>query len=331
MFSIIVPIYKVEKFLTQCIDSILAQTYSDFELILVDDGSPDNCPRICDEYAEKDSRIIVIHKKNSGLMSTRKAGIAVAGGDYICFVDGDDFVEKNMLETYHNILSKREIDVISCGYSTYCDGKITTIQQKIPAGFYDKENLLNNVYPQMLSCEPFFSFYIVPSVSTKCFKKDILKKIYANIPDEISLGEDVAASYPMLLCADAVAVINYYGYIYRQNQNSMTHTYDRNLHKKIKSLVLYLRDCNRVYQWNGIEQIDKYAVYLIYLAKNNELIYNRQDTYCVKKKNFKKFLNDEVFSPVIKKVRVRGFKNKFILWCFKTRVVLPLYLLSKKK
>lgn len=96
--SIIVPIYKVERYLKRCVDSILNQTFTDFELILVDDGSPDNCGRICDEYAEKDNRIYVIHKENGGLSDARNAGLDYATGQYIIFVDSDDFVEPDLLE-----------------------------------------------------------------------------------------------------------------------------------------------------------------------------------------------------------------------------------------
>ena len=88
LISIIVPIYGVEKYIKKCVDSILSQTYNEIEVILVDDGSPDQCPSICDEYAKKDSRVRVIHKKNGGLVSARQAGLKVARGDYIGFVDG---------------------------------------------------------------------------------------------------------------------------------------------------------------------------------------------------------------------------------------------------
>lgn len=90
--SIIVPIYNVEKYLPRCIDSILAQTYTDFELILVDDGSSDNCPQICDEYALKDQRIIVIHQINGGVSDARNTALKIARGKYVAFVDGDDFI-----------------------------------------------------------------------------------------------------------------------------------------------------------------------------------------------------------------------------------------------
>ena len=331
MYSIIVPIYKVEEYLPECIESILAQTHKDFELVLVDDGSPDNCPGICDEYAQKDDRVRVVHKENGGLISARKAGLAVAEGDYICFVDGDDFIKKDMLETYCKTLSERDVDVICCSFSTYCDGKTEKFAQKVPEGFYDKAKLKEDIYPQMLSTSPFFSFYIIPSVCTKCFKREIAQRIYAEIPQEISLGEDVAVSYPAILCANSISVINYFGYMYRQNQNSMTHTYDKNLFQKVKSLVLYLQAKKSKYQWEETVQIDEYAVYLLYLAKNNELIYNVQDPYHIKKQNLNVYLSDEVFRQAIERVKMKGFADKFILWCFKNRIVFPLHLLSKKK
>ena len=112
--SVIVPIYNVENYIHRCIDSILAQTFTDFELILVDDGSPDNCGKICDEYAKKDSRINVIHKENGGLSSARNAGLDIASGDYIVFVDSDDYVEKEIADSkaeehYNNIKSNIEL------------------------------------------------------------------------------------------------------------------------------------------------------------------------------------------------------------------------------
>ena len=102
IYSVIVPIYKVEKYLKKCIDSILEQSFKDFELILVDDGSPDNCPQICDEYAKNDSRIKVVHKKNGGLVSARNVGIQTAIGDYICYVDGDDWIHEDTLKNLYN-------------------------------------------------------------------------------------------------------------------------------------------------------------------------------------------------------------------------------------
>ena len=112
MISIIVPIYKVEKYINKCVDSILHQTYDELEIILVDDGSPDNCPAICDEYAKKDSRIQVIHKQNGGLINARKSGLEIAKGEYIGFVDGDDWIEPEMYELFARQIKKYSPDMV---------------------------------------------------------------------------------------------------------------------------------------------------------------------------------------------------------------------------
>ena len=104
--SVIVPVYKVEKYLDRCIESIVNQTYPEFELILVDDGSPDNCPALCDAWAERDGRIRVIHKKNGGLSSARNAGMDVMCGKYVCFIDSDDWIELNFLEVLRSLFEK---------------------------------------------------------------------------------------------------------------------------------------------------------------------------------------------------------------------------------
>ena len=109
MISVIVPIYKVEKYLRGCVDSILNQTYGDFELLLVDDGSPDGCPQICDEYAQRDPRVRVIHKQNGGLISARNTGILAARGSYICILDGDDQALSDMLQFIHDTVSQSPV------------------------------------------------------------------------------------------------------------------------------------------------------------------------------------------------------------------------------
>ncbi|EGP5489252.1 glycosyltransferase, partial [Enterococcus faecium] len=129
--SIIVPVYKVEPYLRKCVDSILAQTFTDFEVILVDDGSPDNSGKICDEYASKDSRVRVIHKKNGGLSSARNAGIDVARGKYLGFVDSDDYIEKDMYELLYDNIVKEQADLSICGiYDIYAGKKVKILPEE---------------------------------------------------------------------------------------------------------------------------------------------------------------------------------------------------------
>ena len=115
LISVIVPVYKVEKYLAQCMDSILSQTHKDLEIILVDDGSPDNCGAMCDEYAKRDSRVKVIHKANGGLSDARNVGLAVCTGDYISFVDSDDYIAPDLYELLATFAEKEDLDVAMCG------------------------------------------------------------------------------------------------------------------------------------------------------------------------------------------------------------------------
>ncbi len=332
MYSIIVPIYKVETYLTQCIESILSQTYESFEVILVDDGSPDNCPKICDKYAKIDSRVKVIHKENGGLISARKAGLNVANGEYICFVDGDDFISCDMLENYEKILSKQKVDIICTGYSTYYDNdNIVSVSQKVSNGYFDHKGLKEEIYPTMLSVEPFYTYKIIPTVWSKCIRKDIAIVTYKDIPNDISLGEDVVATYPALLKSSSMYVIDYNGYMYRQNPNSMTHVYDPKLYKKINNLIVYLKDVENTSGWKANSQIDEYMLYLLIIAKSNEFKFNNIDTYRNKKRKFKRYLNNSIFRQVVKNVRISGLKNNFILYCFKYNIILPIYLYEKIK
>lgn len=124
--SIIVPVYKVEKYLCKCIDSILAQTLKQFELILIDDGSPDNSPKICDEYEKKDTRIKVIHQKNAGVSAARNAGLDIAKGEYIGFVDSDDWIEPNTYEIAYNTALEKNADIVQWDFVfDYSSGKST--------------------------------------------------------------------------------------------------------------------------------------------------------------------------------------------------------------
>ena len=131
LISVIVPIYKVQDYLKECIESIINQTYSDIEVILVDDGSPDRCPQMCDEWAKRDSRIRVVHKKNGGLSSARNAGLDVAMGEYISFVDSDDFICKDALENlYNRIKDDKSIGITSGLIYRYQDGSINNFKDQ---------------------------------------------------------------------------------------------------------------------------------------------------------------------------------------------------------
>ena len=218
LISVIVPIYGIERYLGICVESIIKQTYKNLEIILVDDGSYDRCPEICDLYAKKDSRIKVIHKRNGGLVSARKAGIQVATGDYATYVDGDDWLEPS----YYDWLVKElgDADVVIAGQSRTLFSKTSRITSNVPNGIYEGEDL-ENLYRQMVSFGEFYKPGITTYVWNKLFKKDLLLKYQTLVPDDISIGEDAAVVYPLLMECTKIVITDNCDYHYRQREDSM--------------------------------------------------------------------------------------------------------------
>ena len=174
--SIIVPIYRIEPYLEQCIQSIRNQTYKNIEIILVDDGSDDCCPQICDYHAQADKRVKVIHKKNGGLDSARKAGMLVASGKYVGYVDGDDWIEPIMYEKLLKYIQMYDVDVVESGVID----SWTNIERKrppyLPEGCYKDKDFIENVESKILYAGVFFEHGISPYLWCKLFLKEKIMK-----------------------------------------------------------------------------------------------------------------------------------------------------------
>ncbi len=267
--SIIVPIYKVEKYIRQCVDSIISQTYKSLEIILVDDGSPDNCTSICDEYALKDSRIIVIHQDNKGLIEARKSGLRAATGEYVCFVDGDDWIEPDMYDNIRSAVEKYGPDcVITQFYYSYPD-KEDKSNYHLYKEYYSRREMEKEVFPTMLFCEPYYSFGIYPNCWTKVFKKEILEKHLYGVDSRIRMGEDIAFTFPCLMECQSIAFIDKPFYHYRINPESMTKSYDERLYDRIFLPYEILKSSNTAISL--AQQLPYYLLYLINFFLRNEL------------------------------------------------------------
>lgn len=145
LLSVIVPVYKVEPYLDRCVESIVNQTYSNLEIILVDDGSPDDCPRMCDGWAEKDSRIRVIHKENGGVSDARNVGIALATGEYLAFVDSDDYIAENMYEILISAMHRTGAEIACSGTNIVKNGVETTVRSLQKKMCFSEELALREV------------------------------------------------------------------------------------------------------------------------------------------------------------------------------------------
>lgn len=211
LLSVIVPIYNVEKYLPQCIESIINQTYKNLEIILVNDGSLDKCGEICDDYAEKDFRIRVIHKKNGGISSARNVGIDICNGEYIGFVDSDDYIELNMYEVLYKALLEHNLDLIDC--NVYRD-KLNKVKG-------DKNNGTVEVFDGYTALLNSLRFNDFTAAWNKLYTRAAIGDI--RFPEGRKY-EDSAVSYLILANTKRVGHINSTLYHYRVNPNSITQT-----------------------------------------------------------------------------------------------------------
>lgn len=252
MISIIVPIYKAENFLCKCIDSIVAQTYTDWELLLINDGSPDNSGSLCDRYAQLDSRIHVYHKQNGGVSSARNLGLEYAKGDWITFVDADDWVEPLMFEKA--MLVKEDCDLI---VQSYREVKLENLSQngeiikmEIQDGVYTG-NKLSSILSQI-----YVPHFLTPWA--KIIRREILTQNELKFDPNMFLGEDTRMSFDYLACCKNVCFQNYPGYCYNLCEDSSTKykmTQDQICYNIEKTFASYNRcvaqhgTLSRSYRW----------------------------------------------------------------------------------
>ena len=235
--SIIVPVYNVDNVLHYCVDSILAQTYNDFELILVDDGSTDKSGEICDRYADENDKIKVVHIENSGVSKARNTGIEIAKGDYICFIDSDDFISEDYIEELlkaHNQFS--DCENIWCGFQTVTDYNSSNPKTNLASNsekysFYSRSEIMT-LHEKWLSQMPW----------NKLFKTSIIKENNIRFPDDLSLGEDLLFNLHYLDNSNgAIAVINKpLNFYLRTEKESLDNKYYPNLfdlYKRINSIL----------------------------------------------------------------------------------------------
>ena len=214
LVSIIVPVYNVEKYLNKCIDSILNQTYRNIEVILVDDGSPDNCGNICDEYAIKDRRVKVFHIENGGVSNARNTGIENSTGEYIGFVDADDILFPQMYEKLLNEAVKEDADIVQCNYCyLFEDGSTKPMRRKIKTRKIEEEQTVTT----------FFDEDIYPLVATKLFKSSLLNNIRFNV--NLKIAEDRLFMHDCCRKALKIVLLEDVYYYYFQRETSVMHVF----------------------------------------------------------------------------------------------------------
>ena len=326
--SVIVPIYNVESYLMRCIDSVLSQDFNDYELILVDDGSPDKCPQICDEYAGKDNRIKVIHKKNGGLVSARQAGFAVSQGKYILHVDSDDWLMPHAISTLYKYAAQGDYDIVrGCNRRVYDDGSFTIERGR----FYKGEVLGSEQYLEKVITAEFETYLWGALYKRELFSKEAFEPVL-----KISTGEDwltniaIGGNVKRVLCVEDV-VYNYYinsnsmmqqqvcSFEYADMVKAILEELTIDASNKIKHLVR----CNRIAAYiNNMFvpelsfRLDKYKIVRNFIREGN----NKADVTRLMDAKFMKFIDvlplfflySRIYCFLFKYVKLKGHKRKIL-------------------
>lgn len=293
LISMIVPVYKTEEYLARCVDSLRGQECGEWEMeiILVDDGSPDGCPALCDTYAKEDDRIRVVHKENGGLVSAWQAGVRASRGEYLGFVDSDDWVETDMLRNMAVYLSGRDgktdgnrpagkdaekdikkdtKEIICCNFVINRPDRETKHYHELAAGVYEGRRLDGEIKDNLLGHE---NRWISMSRCMKLFSRSLIEENMKYCDQKVTMGEDVNITLPALLDCRRVVIMEdalYYHYFY--NDASMVHRYDAGMYEGIRTLYRTIKEIYRNKgRKSGESQADREYVYLLLLALKNEI------------------------------------------------------------
>ena len=289
LISVIVPIYNVEKYICECVDSILNQTYSNIEILLIDDGSTDLSNKICDKYLNVDDRIKVFHKKNGGLSDARNYGIKKSLGKYICFIDGDDVISDDYVEKLYIGILKYNADISICGYQRFkCISDIKYIEEMQYKEVSLNEYLNNTFYYNKKE-------YYTVSACGKLYNKKIFKDI--KYPKG-RLYEDICTIAPILNRADKIVLYNQKNYYYRITENSITTS---SFNEKKMDLLKSCQENLEYIKNNNLDVVN--ASLCILFARSVELL-----SMIPKNKKYKKYIYETY--DVIKKYRILIIKDK---------------------
>lgn len=243
-FSIILPVYNVEKYLKRCIKSILSQSFTNFELILVDDGSMDNCPTLCDEWRTMDARVKVIHKKNAGLGMARNTGLKNAIGKYVFFIDSDDYILPGLLDDAYTTIQLQESNIVFYGFQRVdAEGNILNEMKPTPSKLFydDADEIMNVLFPAFIAKDPYsgISFNIRISAWNCCISKAVLEEHNLRFVSEREfISEDIYFYIELFQYLKSVSFINKIYYSYCQNEGSLTFSYKEDRYSRLKNFYV---------------------------------------------------------------------------------------------
>ncbi len=262
MISVIIPVYNTIDYFRECLDSVMSQTFNDYEVIIVDDGSTDGSGNVADEYASRYINVRVIHKENEGLVLARKTGVNEAKGEYISFVDSDDWVDNNFLESLFSAVNSvtNGADLATSNHTQELIEGNVSVECTVNEGVYDKAKIYEEIIPKFFWDYKYQKPGISAAVWSKLFRKELLIDCQKNIDSRITLGEDAAITFPMMLKSECVVITHYAGYHYRQLETSMAHSSSPEIYTRLSYIHDYLMNYISEYDYKEwlYEQVECY-------------------------------------------------------------------------
>ena len=320
------PVYNADQYLKQAIESVINQTYSNWQLVLIDDGSTDHSGEICDFHHLNDSRITVIHKKNQGVLSARVDAIKHASGDYILFIDADDFYSLDLLEKVYSIIVEKKADIIFFSYNKVNNQKLMPIQENYAEGFVNK----NELYHSMMTSDD------INSMCTKAFNAKLLKddKTDYSYYYDCAYGEDKLQLLAPLTKAMSVYYLNEHLYYYRINCLGATlQPYTLDIVKKRMNIKIWnlLRQYVHVWNLESEDNLKQYSAY--YLKKMISVFcgafYYLEDTRPVLNINWRTYIPDEVYRNRTQNPYI-SIKEQIKIFCIVNKIKFPFIIMKRK-
>ena len=336
--SVVVPIYNVEKYLNKCVLSLIKQTYKNLEIILVDDESPDRCPGLCDKWANRDNRIKVIHKKNAGLGMARNTGIDNATGDYITFVDSDDYIDLDTIEKAYGMAKKERADVVYYGHKNVGpSGKVidenTSDVDKL---VYRNDEVYTQILPELLANDSSKgkTSKLMLSACTALFSLDLIKKASWHFVSEREIiSEDVYSLMILFAHIKCVAIVPESLYSYRQNNLSLTRTYRNDRYNGIKHFYDQTIQLCKIKKYPEIIESRLGSVYLAFVIAALKIIVMSDMGFKEKMNNINIIVRDPHMEHTLSTIddRVESPSRKLIKHLLAKKQLLLCYFVLKVK
>lgn len=313
LVTVIVPVFRVEPYLDRCVNSIVKQTYSNLEIILVDDGSPDRCPQMCDDWAARDRRIRVIHKKNEGQGIARNWGMESAEGEYVYFVDSDDYIALDTIEKSYSLAKAQDADIVTFGLcKVSSSGEIESVTIPTPDKFlYAGGEVQRDFLPDLLA--PDTATGKMPnlwvSASSGIYRLETLRAAkWSFLSERKIISEDTSSILRLYKDIHTVAVLPEACYFYCQNQDSFSHTYRADRFEKLKRFYEYcIAECDRL---GYVEEVKKRLAHVLIsnVIGTLKVIARTDSSAAQKRKEMNEILSDPEFRDVLCKTDFRRDK-----------------------